>query len=386
MKYVDIKAPKPISKIGLGTWQFGASEWGYGEPYAEREATAIVRRAVELGVTLFDTAEIYGAGRSERILGRALGEHRESVLLATKIFPVLPGARAVRQRALASARRLGVTRIDLYQAHWPNPLIGPASLMGGMRELRQAGRVTEVGVSSYSLKQWKEAEAALGSRVLSNQVSYSLVARAPERDLLPFAEADGRLVIAYSPLGMGLLSGRYHGAGARLPTDRVRLASSLFRPEFLERTGPLIAVLRDVADAHHATPAQIALAWAIRSPAVTAIPGAATVQQLESNVAAAEISLASDEYQALSAASAGLTPAETPPGTPLRRRRAAVRSNLGALKHTAKGAWMVAQTMRLDRQYQDPAPVPDPAPVAPAHAPQAPPGSGAGGAERDQRL
>jgi len=76
VKYVDIKAPKPISKIGLGTWQFGASEWGYGEPYAEREATAIVRRAVELGVTLFDTAEIYGAGRSERILGRALGEHR----------------------------------------------------------------------------------------------------------------------------------------------------------------------------------------------------------------------------------------------------------------------------------------------------------------------
>jgi hypothetical protein len=145
-------------------------------------------------------------------------------------------------------------------------------------------------------------------------------------------------------------------------------------------------VLRDVADAHHATPAQIALAWAIRSPAVTAIPWAATVQQLESNVAAAEISLASDEHQALSAASAGLTPAEAPPGTPLRRRRAAVRSNLGALKHTAKGAWLVAQTMRLDRQYQDPAPAPDPAPVAPAHAPQAPQGSSAGGAEHDQRL
>jgi aryl-alcohol dehydrogenase-like predicted oxidoreductase len=375
VKYVDIKAPKPISKIGLGTWQFGASEWGYGEPYAEREATAIVRRAVELGVTLFDTAEIYGAGRSERILGRALGEHRGSVFLATKIFPVLPGARAVRQRALASARRLGVTGIDLYQAHWPNPLIRQASLMGGMRWLRQAGRVTEVGVSSYSLEQWKDAEAALGSRVLSNQVSYSLVARAPERDLLPFAEADGRLVIAYSPLGMGLLSGRYHGA--RLPTDRVRSASSLFRPEFLERTGPLIAVLRDVADAHHATPAQIALAWAIRSPAVTAIPGAATVQQLESNVAAAEISLASDEHQALSAASAELTPAETRPGTPLRRRRAAVRSNLGALKHTAKGGWMVAQTMWFDHRHQD---------SAPAHAPQASPGSSASRPGRDRRL
>jgi aryl-alcohol dehydrogenase-like predicted oxidoreductase len=348
VKYVDIKAPKPISKIGLGTWQFGASEWGYGEPYAEREATAIVRRAVELGVTLFDTAEIYGAGRSERILGRALGERRESVFLATKIFPVLPGARAVRQRALASARRLGVTRIDLYQVHWPNPLIGPASLIGGMRELRQAGRVTEVGVSSYSLKRWKDAEAALGSRVLSNQVSYSLVARAPERDLLPFAEADGRLVIAYSPLGMGLLSGRYHGA--RLPTDRVRLGSSLFRPEFLERTGPLIAVLRDVADAHHATPAQIALAWAIRSPAVTAIPGAATVQQLESNVAAAEIQLSDGEYKALQAASDRFSPPAASDGLARRSVSEMAHSAKFALKHSAKGGWHVSKTIWNDRK------------------------------------
>jgi hypothetical protein len=109
---------------------------------------------------------------------------------------------------------------------------------------------------------------------------------------------------------------------------------------------------------------------------VTAIPGAATVQQLESNVAAAEISLASDEYQALSAASAELTPAETRPGTPLRRRRAAVRSSLGALKHTAKGGWMVAQTMWFDRQHQD---------LAPAHAPQASPESSAGQAGRNRK-
>jgi aryl-alcohol dehydrogenase-like predicted oxidoreductase len=364
MRYLDLSTSKPISKIGLGTWQFGASEWGYGEAYAGREAAAIVRRAVELGVTLFDTAEIYSAGRSERILGRALGEDRGSVFLATKIFPVLPGALAVTRQARASARRLGVTRIDLYQVHWPNPLIGPASLMRGMRRLREAGRITEVGVSSYSLRKWQDTEAALGSRVLSNQVSYSLVARSPERDLLPFAEAGGRIVIAHSPLGRGLLSGRYHGA--RPPTDRARSASSLFQPEFLERTGPLIAVLREVADAHHATPAQIALAWAIRSPAVTAIPGAATVQQLESNVAAAEISLADDECQALSAVSAGLTPPAAPPGTPSSRRRAAVRHDLSALKHTAKSCRHVVKAMWLDHRQQDPDPPPDPRPAAPA--------------------
>jgi aryl-alcohol dehydrogenase-like predicted oxidoreductase len=110
MKYLEVDTAKRISKIGLGTWQFGASEWGYGEPYAEQEARAIVRRALDLGVTLFDTAEIYSSGRTERILGRALGESRRSVFLPTKMFPVVPGAFVVRQRAMASAHRLGVSR------------------------------------------------------------------------------------------------------------------------------------------------------------------------------------------------------------------------------------------------------------------------------------
>src|SRR5919204_1886265 len=119
MRYLsqEATATKKISRIGLGTWQFGSREWGYGQSYAEREARAIVRRALDLGVTLFDTAEIYGFGRSERILGEALGEHRESAFLATKIFPLLPVAPVVEQRAVASANRLGVRRLDLYQVH-----------------------------------------------------------------------------------------------------------------------------------------------------------------------------------------------------------------------------------------------------------------------------
>ena len=103
MRYLEIDTAKKISKIGLGTWQFGASEWGYGEPYAEQEAQAIVRRALDLGVTLFDTAEIYSSGRSERILGRVLGDDRRSVFFSTKMFPVVPGVFVVRQRAMASA-------------------------------------------------------------------------------------------------------------------------------------------------------------------------------------------------------------------------------------------------------------------------------------------
>ncbi|MFI5067756.1 MAG: aldo/keto reductase [Streptosporangiales bacterium] len=306
MRYLATDTAKRISKIGLGTWQFGSREWGYGDPYAAGEARAIVRRALDLGVTLFDTAEIYGFGRSERILGEALGDDIESVFLATKILPLLPFAPVVEQRAVASANRLGARHLDLYQVHQANPVIGDTTTMRGMHALQRVGLVGEVGVSNYSLDRWRSAEAALGGRVLSNQVRYNLVDRSPERDLLPYAEAQERVIIAYSPLAQGLLSGRYQ-AGTR-PTNRVRGANPLFLPENLDRAGDLIGVLREVADAHAATPAQIALAWVVHSPAVTAIPGASSVEQLERNVAAADIDLTGEEYQALRAAAENFRP------------------------------------------------------------------------------
>jgi aryl-alcohol dehydrogenase-like predicted oxidoreductase len=301
MRYLDVGTTPKISKIGLGTWQFGAREWGYGEGYSGREARDIVRRAVDLGVTLFDTAEMYGFGRSERILGEALGDKRESVFVATKLLPVLPLAPVVEQRAVASASRLGTRLLDLYQVHWPNPLVSDRTIMRGMSALQRVGLVGEVGVSNYPLGRWQAAEHALGGRVLSNQVRYSLADRAPENDLLPYAAKAGRVVIAYSPLAQGLLSGRYDRANR--PANRVRAGNPLFLPENLDRAGELIGVLREVADAHRAAPAQIALAWAIRHPVVTAIPGASSVEQLESNVAAAEIELSDSEYAALTAAS-----------------------------------------------------------------------------------
>jgi aryl-alcohol dehydrogenase-like predicted oxidoreductase len=306
MRYLNFDGASPISKIGLGTWQFGSSEWGYGTEYAERESQAIVRRAIELGVTLFDTAEVYGLGRSERILGKAIEGHRDSLFIATKLLPIAPFPPIVQQRAVASASRLGVRRIDLYQVHQPNPVVKDTVIMRGMRTLRQIGLIGDVGVSNYSLSRWRAAEAALGSRVLSNQVRYSLVSAAPADDLVPYAEETGRLVIAYSPLAQGLLSGGYDKSTR--PANRVRRFDALFAPDNLERARPLLRVLREVADAHDSTPAQIALAWVIRSPAVTAIPGASSVRQLESNVAAAEIELADDEWRALREASAQFRP------------------------------------------------------------------------------
>jgi len=310
MRYLSSTTGKQISKIGLGTWQFGSREWGYGDRYATEVAHAIVERALELGVTLFDTAEVYGYGRSERILGQALGDKRESVFLATKIFPVLPVAPVVEQRAVASANRLGAHRLDLYQVHQSNPVVRDGTIMRGMRALQRVGLVGEVGVSNYSLARWRAAEDALGSPVLSNQVPYSLVARSPERDLLPYASSRGRIVLAYSPLAQGLLSGRYQ-PGSR-PANRVRAANPLFLPDNLERAGELLGVLGEVAAAHSATEAQIALAWVIRHPAVAAIPGASSVEQLERNAAAAEIDLTDHQYQARAAAAARFQPLTGP--------------------------------------------------------------------------
>src|SRR6201986_4477892 len=258
MRYLSAGTNPRISRIGLGAWQFGSAEWGYGRDYAGQEAHAIVRRALDLGVTLFDTAELYGFGRSERILGAAIGEDRDSVFLATKIFPLLPVAPVVEQRAVASANRLGTSRIDLYQVHQPNPVVRDGTIMRGMRALQTVGLVGEVGVSNYSLDRWKAAEQALGSRVLSNQVEFSLARRDPEDDLLPYAEAQQRVIIAYSPLAQGLLGGRYDRDPP--PAGRVRAGNPLFLPENLDRSAPLLAVLREVSSAHDATPAQIALA------------------------------------------------------------------------------------------------------------------------------
>ncbi len=299
MRYLDVDTAPKISKIGLGAWQFGG-EWGYGQGYAERDAEAIVQRAIDLGVTLFDTAEAYGFGRSERVLGRALGDRRASVFLATKLFPVLPVAPVVEQRAVASANRLGTRLLDLYQVHQPNPLVRDGTTMRGMRALQTVGLVAEVGVSNYSLDRWRAAERALGGRVLSNQVEYSLAHRQPEADLLPYAAAQDRVVIAYSPLAQGLLGGKYDRD--HRPSNRLRAGNPLFLPENLDRATELLGVLREVAAAHDASPAQVALAWVIQHPAVAAIPGASSIGQLESNVAAAELDLAPDEDAALRAA------------------------------------------------------------------------------------
>jgi len=305
MRFVEVNGVR-LSAIGLGTWQFGSKDWGYGDEYADHEAGKILERALELGVNLVDTAEVYGRGNSEKIVGRAIAGRRDEVFLATKVLPVTPIASIVEKHGRASAARLGVSVIDLYQIHWPNPAVPIGEQMRGMKRLLDARVVRYAGVSNFSLGKWKAAENALGAPVLSNQVQYSLAFRKPDNEIVPYAAESERLVIAYSPLAKGLLSGRYDATN--LPRNSARMYDPLFLPENVVRAQDLIETLRTVAKAHDATPAQIALAWVISHPNVVAIPGASSLAQLEANVAAADLQLSADELEELTAASDAFVP------------------------------------------------------------------------------
>jgi aryl-alcohol dehydrogenase-like predicted oxidoreductase len=324
MKYVEpVGSDKAVSRIGLGTWQFGSREWGYGDVYSSRDAERIVARAVDLGITLFDTAEAYGFGRSERILGAALAARGaiEESYIATKLSPVFPIAPVVHRRGRASAGRLGVSCIDLYQVHQPNPLVRDGTTMSGMRVLQDAGIVDQVGVSNYSLNRWREAEEELGRPVVSNQVHFSLAHPGPLEDLVPYAAASDRLVMAWSPLAQGLLSGRYDAT--HQPSGAVRRMNPLFLDENLQRASALLDALRDIAAAHGAAPAQVALAWLIQLPGVVAIPGASSVEQVERNAEAADLSLTAGEVADLTAQARAFTPI-----SPLQAGRALIRRAL----------------------------------------------------------
>lgn len=294
-----------VSKIGLGLWQFGSPQWELGDDRGTSRAGSIVQRSLDFGINLFDTAEIYGHGRSEEIFGGALGGRRSEAVVATKVTPWHIWRSGVVNAANRSLGRLGMDVIDLYQVHWPNRFIPISSTMRGMRDLIDAGKVREAGVSNFPLSLWRTADRHLGRPVVSNQVQFSLLDMTPLDDLVPFAQQNDRVIIAYSPLAQGVLGGRYH-AGAT-PTD-FRASNPLFSTQGIDATALLVEDLSEIARKHEATPSQIALAWLLHIPNVVAIPGARTVEQVEENAGAAEIELSEDEWQRLKSRAASIRP------------------------------------------------------------------------------
>ena len=235
---------------------------------------------------------------------------------------MLPVGPVVLQRARGSVRRLGIDALDLYQLHQPNPVVPLSSTMPAFAQLLDEGVVRHVGCLELLAGAWEAAEEALGRPVLSNQVRYNLVDRRPEKDLLPWAQAHDRLIIAYSPLAQGLLSARYD-ENHRPTRDGPRRRRRRSIPRTCGGPGPCWTCCAQVAETHHATPSQMALAWLIRRPNVVVIPGASSAAQVEVNAAAADIELTDDEDAALVAASDAFDP--------LRGHVGAARPDPGAL-------------------------------------------------------
>jgi aryl-alcohol dehydrogenase-like predicted oxidoreductase len=291
-----------VAPLGLGTWQWGDRYWSYGGDYAQPDVEEAYRTSREAGIDFFDTAEIYGRGQSERILG-ALLKRDQGTVVATKFAP-LPNrwtARQVGQALDASLKRLGMPRVDLYQIHWPYTLMRIDTLMNALADQVEAGKVRAVGVSNYSARQMRHAHAVLARRGLplaSNQVHYSLLHRTPERSgvLAACRELDVRL-IAYSPLEQGILTGKYHH-GAR-PPGGTRGARGAYRPSRLRASLPLIQRLEAIGAAHgDKTPGQVALNWLIRRGALP-IPGAKTAAQAAANAGAFGWDLTDEEFAEL---------------------------------------------------------------------------------------
>jgi aryl-alcohol dehydrogenase-like predicted oxidoreductase len=294
-----------ISAVGLGTWQWGSREWGWGRNYGKKEVLEAFQKALEVDINFIDTAEIYGRGKSEQLIGEAIKDHRDEVVIATKVWPWNLTSGRIFRAANRSAHRLGVDVIDLYQIHWPNPIFPISNTMKTLKKLVQLGKVRTVGVSNFNLARMKAAQEALSPlELVSNQVKYNLLDRNIEDDLLPYTQSSNVTVIAYSPLAHSLLTGRY--TPKTRPTSLVQAANPRFSSKNLTRMNSMQQVLATIANAHNKTPAQVALNWLISKPNVVAIPGVKKPEYVVDSAGATDWRLTESEIEKLELAASEL--------------------------------------------------------------------------------
>jgi aryl-alcohol dehydrogenase-like predicted oxidoreductase len=282
--------------------------WGYGSDYGERDVREVLETSVRAGINFIDTAEVYGMGQSERLLGRFLHESGRPLIVTTKFFPFpWRWAKGNLVAALrASLKRLGLERVDLYLIHWPWPPVAYTTWVKGLADAVGQGLTRLVGVSNFDLRQTRTAHALLAQRGIplsANQVQYSLIHRRPERSgLLDACRELGVTLVAYSPLGMGLLTGKYTPDTPPPGARRGRYGIGLLR-----RIQPLIGLMREIGESHRQngdarTPGQVALNWVACKGALP-IPGAKNARQAAANAGALGWRLSQDEVRALDRAS-----------------------------------------------------------------------------------
>ncbi|WP_107666939.1 aldo/keto reductase [Cyanothece sp. BG0011] len=295
-----------LPSLGIGTWAWGDSLfWGYGSNYGEKEVEEAFNTAISAGATFFDTAEVYGLGDSEKLIGKFLKQTSQPVQIATKYFP-LPwrfNEDAVEDALTASLDRLGVEQIALYQVHSPfDFFMGKDTLMKALAKEVKKGRILTVGVSNYSAAQMQEAYDYLAQYdvpLAVNQVRYSLLTRTIEENgILDKARELGITILAYSPLDQGLLTGKY------TPEKRDVTGARQLDPKFsasgLKKIEPIINQLKQLGEKYDKTPAQVALNWLIAQGNVIPIPGAKNAKQAQDNAGAMGWLLSDEDVKQLS--------------------------------------------------------------------------------------
>lgn len=282
------KTDLQISPLGIGTWQWGdRMTWGYGQGgYSDEDLRAGFEDSLQAGINFFDTAEVYGSGRSETLLGQYMRASNQPLVIATKFMPYPWRLRKanLKEALLRSLNRLGLDKVDLYQIHWPFPPRPVETWANALADVFQDGLVRAVGVSNFNRDQMRRAYDVLARRgipLASNQVRYNLFDRQPEKTgLLQDCHELGVTLIAYSPLAQGLLTGKY------TPQNPIRGTRGFQYRRYLGPLQPLIGCMREIGGAHgDKSPAQVALNWVICKGALP-IPGAKNLRQSHENVGA----------------------------------------------------------------------------------------------------
>src|SRR5579859_4707457 len=324
-----------VPALGIGIWSWGDKTiWGYGGSYTRDDITQAYHACLDAGLNFFDTAEMYGSGESERLLGECRREDGRPIIVASKFAPPLSrfsrtrsSARSLLKALDNSLARLGIECIDLYQIHFPSPLLKIDDLMDVLAEAARAGKIRAVGVSNYSASQMRQAHARLARYnipLASNQVHYSLLHRYPETNgvLDACRELDVAL-IAYSPLEQGVLTGKYRNADVSMPANTRRMLSLFLRLDLTgdtkgalpawqrvfstprvmqrEKIEPLFVILEEIAYAHEKTIAQVALNWLLtKDECIIPIPGAKNARQARENAGALGWRLTPEEHAQMS--------------------------------------------------------------------------------------
>jgi aryl-alcohol dehydrogenase-like predicted oxidoreductase len=301
-----------VSAIGLGC--MGMS-FGYGPAKDEQEMIAVIRAAVDLGVTFFDTAEVYGPFTNEELVGKALSPLREQVVIATKFgFDIDADGKStglnsrpehIKEVAAASLKRLKIDAIDLFYQHRVDPNVPIEDVAGAVKELIQAGKVRHFGLSEAGVQTIRRAHTV--QPVTALQSEYSLWWREPEAEILPTLEELGIGFVPFSPLGKGYLTGKIDESTTFDPTD-FRNTVPRFTPEARKANRALVDLLGSIAERKGATPAQIALAWLLaQKPWIVPIPGTTKLHRLQENVAAASVELTEDDLRDIESIAAQIT-------------------------------------------------------------------------------